>query len=1357
MRFLLILCSFFVAHLAYTQLPNEILFNDNHFTPQENLEEYIQNSELKRSDLIADKHYKLIQFHDIPSSAQIKKMKQNGIELLSYIPNKAYYVSLPSGLNPDELRSYNIRHISEIEAEQKLSHRLATLDLPSWAKSGSGKVEVSIMYPKDLNQQNVLHNCILDGIEPLEFNGIDNFLIAEVNLDELHKLAALPYVQNIELRPAPSVPDDTPGRSLLRANMIDTQTPTGRNYTGVGVAVLCRDDGEVFDHVDFHGRLFQDFVGPDRGNHGDGVSGIMCGAGNKDPRNRGMAAGSDLYVLDYNASFLDETMNLFRNNNVIVTNSSYSNGCNAGYTNSTRTVDSQCHNNPTLLHVFSAGNSNNLECGYGAGDQWGNITGGHKQGKNVIATANTNNRGLIEDSSSRGPAHDGRIKPDLSSNGFNHISTNDNHLYRPFGGTSGAAPGIAGVTAMLHQAYRELNGEVATGALLKAIMLNTATDQGNKGPDFIYGWGAVNAYRSALAIEDNKHLTGTITSNGTQEHTITVPTDAKELRVMVYWSDPAAAVNSEKALVNDIDSYVLSPDGETHMPWVLRSEGIAELLELPAMKGEDHLNNMEQVFIEDPQSGEYILNLSGNVIPLGDHDYYVTWEIVLDEISLIYPFAGEKLEQFESEVAFWEAIPNGQGFVVSISTDDGATWEELADASPNTTNADIRLPAVVTDQARIKVTRGIQEATSERFTITPLPKDLRIQQVCAVDLTLNWDTLPDAISYDVYSLGEKYMDFYTNTTSTSITVPIDNPFQELWYAVSANFPNDIKGRRTIAISTDGTGLENCTLDFDLTMSDIKSPEAPNYINCEGSFEENLSVQVINSGNLSMQNIDICYQLDSNQEVCELFAGPLAALDTFQYTFSTPYTISENGSFELRTWVSHPDEILRYDDSTFISGPVYLDNGLTVPFAEGFSIRNFPEFWYTDSPEDDLSWSIVETRQKNGIYDFVLTMPFENYNANSSRNGELDYLNMIPLDFSNASGTIALDFDLAYFYSNLEDGLLIEVSTDCGATFQDTIYEKYGAELSTSFTSFKLPEDLTNWGREELDISQYQGIDKVLMRFVAVNQSGSNLYIDNINISQKTLEEPKALFSLSSNEVCPLKPVVISEESTGGLLTYDWSFGQTALPGGSDKPGPHEISYLLSGEKTISLTVDNAVGSSTQVETITVIDIPKGGFSSEELGGAEVQFTSNFTFAESYLWNFGDGRISTQQNPSHTFPGPGAYEVLLTVSNKCGQRVLADDLVVMTSSNYNLEAEVQATIAPNPNSGLFSLKIKSAASNDLDLSIVDITGIKHHNEKIQLHNGLFEKSFMKKDLTPGVYWIKLSNEKGIKTLKLVVTN
>src|SRR5690606_30890439 len=105
--------------------------------------------------------------------------------------------------------------------------------------------------------------------------------------------------------------------------------------------------------------------------HGDGVAGIMAGAGNLLPSNRGMAAGSDVYVVNYQSNFLDNsTVTLINDGSVQITNSSYSNGCNGGYTTITRAVVQQTLDTPTLLHVFSAGNSNGNNCGYGAGSQW---------------------------------------------------------------------------------------------------------------------------------------------------------------------------------------------------------------------------------------------------------------------------------------------------------------------------------------------------------------------------------------------------------------------------------------------------------------------------------------------------------------------------------------------------------------------------------------------------------------------------------------------------------------------------------------------------------------------------------------------------------------------------------------------------------------------------------------------------------------------------------------------------------------------------------------------------------------------------------------------------------------------------
>ena len=49
----------------------------------------------------------------------------------------------------------------------------------------------------------------------------------------------------------------------------------------------------------------------------------------------------------------------------------------------------------------------------------------------------------------------------------------------------------------------------------------------------------------------------------------------------------------------------------------------------------------------------------------------------------------------------------------------------------------------------------------------------------------------------------------------------------------------------------------------------------------------------------------------------------------------------------------------------------------------------------------------------------------------------------------------------------------------------------------------------------------------------------------------------------------------------------------------------------------------------------------------------VLFNNQSKYATSYSWDFGDGQTSTQVNPAHEFPGPGAYEVTLTASSPNG--------------------------------------------------------------------------------------------------------
>mgnify|MGYP000642765469 CR=1 FL=1 len=92
-----------------------------------------------------------------------------------------------------------------------------------------------------------------------------------------------------------------------------------------------------------------------------------------------MAHGAEVLVYDHNNSNFNLVPALVASNDLTITSKSYSNGTNAGYTTLARQLDQQIRQDTALIHVFSAGN---------AGSGWSTITGGHKQGKNVVAVGN---------------------------------------------------------------------------------------------------------------------------------------------------------------------------------------------------------------------------------------------------------------------------------------------------------------------------------------------------------------------------------------------------------------------------------------------------------------------------------------------------------------------------------------------------------------------------------------------------------------------------------------------------------------------------------------------------------------------------------------------------------------------------------------------------------------------------------------------------------------------------------------------------------------------------------------------------------------------------------------------------------
>ncbi|MGJ8661857.1 MAG: S8 family serine peptidase, partial [Bacteroidota bacterium] len=761
--------------------------------------------------------YAWMQFYSTPNQNVQNDIKLKGVILLGYISNSTYLTFIPKHITNQDLSTFGVRGIMPPSNSMKMTSSLSNGDVDNWAIQGN-KTLLNVLAYENINIETVISNLQSKSITIKESPKGSNLLTIAINNSDLQTVASLPYIQWVEQISQPGEKEDTRGRSLHRSSNLDTQTGAGRNYTGDGIGVLVRDDGIVGPHIDFQGRIDNSGANTTGQTHGDGVAGIMAGAGNLDPSMRGMAAGSDVYVSNYTSNFLDGvTTSLINAGTVQITNSSYSDGCNGGYTTGTQTVDQQTKTIPTLLHVFSAGNNGTSNCNYGAGGGWGNITGGHKQGKNVIATANVYFDGSLVNSSSRGPAYDGRIKPDIAANGQNQNSTDENNTYMSFGGTSGAAPGIAGISAQLYEAYGDANaGALPQSALIKAALLNTANDYGNVGPDYKYGWGIVNGLRAAKLIEDNRYLSSTIANGATNNHSITVPSGTKQVRFMVYWSDPAATPGVTTCLVNDLDLTVTTTSSATLLPWILDPTPTAAALNTPATNGADHLNNMEQVLINSPAAGTYTININGFNVPMGPQEYFIVYEIIEEKVTVTYPNMGESFVPGETESIHWDAINTTGSFVLEYSTNNGTSWNNIATVSGATTNYEWTVPNTVTGSAKIRVSNGTNiDISDDVFSIAPLVLNQQITQVCPDSAKFTWNAVANAQSYDLYLLGVKYMEVAGTSNTVNITIPIANPFNPMWFAVVAkNNTLGWKSRRTIATFYAG-GLLNCSLSNDV--------------------------------------------------------------------------------------------------------------------------------------------------------------------------------------------------------------------------------------------------------------------------------------------------------------------------------------------------------------------------------------------------------------------------------------------------------------------------------------------------------------------------------------------------------------
>lgn len=865
-----------------------------------------------------------LQFETIPTSKDFAQLKKMGIQLNNYLGNNTYAVNISKDAQLDTAT----KMFGATESSQKRAYTGIVEDIeadyaPSHAVHNNGTVDISVVFNEQLSQK-VIDAFILEYKAKLIRN-ISNGQVVEFNVpsENVESILSEPFVQNVEFKEEEVTKLNYENKSIQGVHYIHNNSIPGMELDGTGVVIGVGDGGKLGNHIDFDAKvLFEtENYAQNFGEHGDHVAGTIASRGNLDPKQSGFASEAGL-IIEKTSSIIYGSQDFYNNYGMVLTNNSYGSSfnceTNGSYNHTSFTLDQQLRDMPHLMHVFAAGNNGNSTCdGFPQG--YSTVLKYYGSAKNVLTVGSVDEGLSLANSSSKGPVKDGRIKPEICGVGVNVLSNGRENDYLSMNGTSMAAPSVTGSMALMYQKYEQDNGEIARGDLMKAIICNSADDMGVEGPDYRFGFGLVNTYRAVKTIEEERYILGAVENSQKSNHIITIPDGVEEAKFLLYWNDKEVTANPDKALVNNLDVEIISPNGEIILPWVLNhtSTNVDE----PAKRGKDNLNNIEQITLQNPVPGEYRLVVKGTEVPFGPQNFVIVYELSQEEVLLTFPAGKESLVPDESYMLSWISNRgNTNTFKLEFSLDGGITWNLIEDQiSADQRTYNWVTPNVISQDAKVRVSMNsteLQHCNETSFNILGKPQNVKAIDVCKETIRLVWEEENTADQYVVYMLREGSMQLIGETSQKYMDVEYAfEEGKEYWFSVANKMSLGNIGERTTAISATPKYELECDRENDGKLIDIFGMTNGRELT-SNSLEESsgFGVLIQNNGNNELSNYDMAIRINSSGVIKEKYSGSLASGEEVEYEFDNTYDFSEVGVYNVDAWLSHPLDVLHYNDS-----------------------------------------------------------------------------------------------------------------------------------------------------------------------------------------------------------------------------------------------------------------------------------------------------------------------------------------------------------------------------------------------------------------------------------------------------------
>lgn len=1205
------------------------------------------------------KWYGAVQFYVLPSYELQKELRAAGLVLAGYIPNNTYLV-IVDGVPERSLLEYaGIRSLFELSVEQKTEPLIFNGEYPWWAEAEDDGLLVNVELYEWMEEAAIQRLLQELSYELVSSEPLFNRITLRIQKTQLKDLANLPEVLWIEAAPPANQDENVPGKNLHRSNTLNDGY---RGLTGNNIKMGIWDGGVAGPHLDFAGRLTVVQTGTSS-DHGTHVAGTMAGAGTINPYARGMAPKATIFGYDYNGSVNTEIATSITTNQIVISQHSYGFGnafvnCTSRdpYNTNSRGQDVNIYNKPYFLHVHSAGNSQAVCTG-----GWGTTTG--KAAKNTLVVANVSSTEVISSSSSFGPVQDGRIKPEISADGVSIYSTVPNNSYAGgYSGTSMATPVVSGISAQVYERYVQLLGTTPGAATIKAVLCNTAKDIGNPGPDYKHGFGVVNGLKAVKTIEAGNYIVGNVSTGGSATVNVPVPTGATRIKVMLCWTDYPAVSNSNPALVNDLDLTVTDPSSVVFNPWVLSAASPANV----ATRGADHLNNIEQVTIDNPVAGNYVVQVSGFSVPFGPQSYSITWEVETPHLEVTYPNGGEKIVPGSTQTIHWDQAGLVGTKTIQYSVNGGSTWTNISTSvAAAATWYNWTVPAIGGNKVLIKVTNGTYTDQSDAaFNVLGVPTGFSLVSGClAGEMRASWVSPgTGATQYAIMKMDTTNGNWDTlvsGITGTTAILTGLNAGTYVWLAIVAvNATSGAVGERSIA----------------------QSYFIPSYI-------PDISVQSVSS---SKSTICVGDQTTLTLNAIQ-YSSPLSA---YQFTTSTGNSLVS---------MANATTVLNSGNNDAPNG-VPLDIGFTFNLA-GENYAKFsvsPDGWIvlgnttasaqptnlvtstTNSPKIYPYWDDMATGSNGNVKTYLQgTAP--------NRALIVQWFVTIPRNLTGAANATfqALLYEtsnkIEFRYGTM--GSASSASASCGITQKGTTYRSVTFSTNTESASVANNSNATPPASGRMYTYTVAPVSNVVWSPATFLNTTSGVQVTASNITATTAytltitsasgctqtysytlpvnAKPVPGFTVN-NALQPInnQSFVFADTSAGTGNTRLWNFGD----GNTATATPFTNTYASTGQYTVKLKVTNSIGCSDSVQKmVTVLQ------AAPTVAATALSFTNNATTSVQINWVNGNGArrlvlIRPQTAVSLVMPSSGSALTALSVYGS-GTR-LSDSSYVLYAGTEN---------------------------------------------------------------------------------------